>query len=173
MTKKSKEPKNVPGEAAVVKTASTEAAEAIDECTLVQQELANVKEQLLRLAAEYDNFRKRTGREREDVYASAYAEAVLNFLPVADNLERATSNVDSLESLGEGLALITKQFYAACEKLGVSEIPTDAGFDPSMHEAVMHVEDEGFPQNSVAEVLAKGYIVRGKVIRPAMVKVAN
>jgi len=171
MTKKSKEPKDLQPDAEAVAAAAVE--EVVAEENPVEKELANVKEQMLRLAAEYDNFRKRTGREREDVYAAAYVDAVLNFLPVADNLERATLNADSLEALSEGLSLITKQFLSACEKLGVSEIPTADGFDPLLHEAVMHVEDEALPQNSVAEVLLKGYTVRGKVIRPAMVKVAN
>lgn len=134
-------------------------------------EAANDK--YLRMIAEYDNFRKRSAKEREDCYAGAYSDAVSAVLPVLDNLERAAQYSDA-EAVAKGLELTLKSFVETFDKLGVKEIEA-AGqkFDPEKHCAVMHIEDEAYGENEIVEVLQKGYTKGDKVIRYAMVKVAN
>ena len=132
-------------------------------------------EKYLRVVAEYDNFRKRSKAERESVYADACADVIGALLPVYDNIERAAAFADAdAEKLAEGVRLTAKSFADALEKLGVTEIEA-AGqpFDPKLHNAVMHVEDEAFGENTVAEVFQAGFQLGEKVIRFAMVKVAN
>ena len=133
------------------------------------------KDLFLRTAAEYDNFRKRTEREKASVYADATAAAVLEFLPVADNLERALEQKDcSAEDLRKGVEMVQRQMNSALEKLGVEEMGAEGDvFDPSLHNAVAHVEDENAAENSVTKVFQKGYKIGDKVIRHAMVQVAN
>ena len=128
----------------------------------------------LRLAAEYDNYRKRTAKEKESTYADAKLDTVKPFLEVLDNLDRGLAQFEEGDPHRQGMELICKQFRAVLEKLGVTEIDA-AGqpFDPEKHNAVMHVEDEAFGENTVAEVFQKGYQLGDKVIRFAMVKVAN
>ncbi len=128
----------------------------------------------LRLAAEYDNYRKRTAKEKESTYADAKLDTVKPFLEVLDNLDRGLAQFEEGDPHRQGMELICKQFRAVLEKLGVTEIEA-AGqpFDPEKHNAVMHVEDEAFGENTVAEVFQKGYQLGDKVIRFAMVKVAN
>lgn len=128
----------------------------------------------LRLAAEYDNYRKRTTKEKEGIYADAKLDTVKPFLDVADNLDRAVAQFEEGDPHRQGMELICKQFAAVLEKLGVTEIEA-AGqkFDPTIHNAVMHVEDESFGENEVVEVFQKGFKLNDKVIRFAMVKVAN
>ena len=132
------------------------------------------KEKYLRLAAEYDNFRKRTQKEKESLYADIKADTLLKFLPVYDNLERALKQETADEAYRKGVEMIMTQFCATMEKLGVAEIPAlGEKFDPELHNAVMHIEDEAFGENEVAEVFQKGFKLNDKVIRFAMVKVAN
>ena len=128
----------------------------------------------LRLAAEYDNYRKRTAKEKENTYADARLDTVKPFLEVLDNLDRGLAQFEEGDPHRQGMELICKQFRAVLEKLGVTEIEA-AGqpFDPEKHNAVMHVEDENLGENIVAEVFQKGYQLGEKVIRFAMVKVAN
>ncbi|MEI6131768.1 MAG: nucleotide exchange factor GrpE [Bacillota bacterium] len=129
----------------------------------------------LRTAAEFDNFRKRTTKEKENVYSDSIAEMVAVMLPVLDNFERALSTeVGSEEAVGfkAGMEMIFKQMNETFQKLGVKEIET-VTFDPNLHEAVMHVEDENFGVQAVVEVFQKGYVLKDKVIRHSMVKVAN
>ena len=132
------------------------------------------KEKYLRLAAEYDNFRKRSQKERESLYNDIKADTLLKFLPVYDNLERALKQATADEAYRKGVEMIMTQFTTTMEKLGVTEIEA-AGqkFDPTIHNAVMHVEDESFGENEVVEVFQKGFKLNDKVIRFAMVKVAN
>ena len=128
----------------------------------------------LRLAAEYDNYRKRTAKEKESIYADAKLDTVKPFLDVADNLDRAVSQFEEGDPHRQGMELICKQFAAVLEKLGVTEIPSPGQtFDPEKHNAVMHIDDENFGENTVAEVFQKGYQLGDKVVRFAMVKVAN
>ncbi len=136
-----------------------------------EEELAGQNEKYLRVLAEYDNFRKRSRAEHESAYSDAYADAINALLPVLDNIERAASFEDGAKVL-EGVKMTVKAFADALEKLGVTEIET-ASFDPRFHNAVMHVEDESLGEGTIVEVFQKGYKKGDKVIRHAMVKVAN
>ena len=141
----------------------------------LQKELGRQKDLLLRTAAEYENFRKRTEKEKRAIYADATAEAVKAILPIADSLEYAVKAEDGATAeYQKGLELIQSQFNAALEKLGVSPVG-EAGeeFNPELHNAVAHVEDESIAENTIVEVFQKGYMLKEKVIRHAMVKVAN
>lgn len=130
-------------------------------------------EKYLRVVAEYDNFRKRSKAEREGVYADACADVIGALLPVYDNIERAAAYTDAdAEKLVEGIRLTVKSFDEALKKLGVTEIEAKT-FDPSLHNAVMHVEDETKGDGEIVEVFQKGYKKGDKVIRYAMVKSAN
>ena len=138
-----------------------------------EAELARVNDLLLRTTAEYDNYRKRTAREKTELYTSVAADTVAKLLPVLDSIEAAlaSENADA-EKLRSGVELIAKQCAKALADAGVEEIETEV-FDPKLHDAVMHVEDESLPENSVAQVFRKGYRLGETVIRPATVKVAN
>ena len=138
-------------------------------------ELAVAKEQYLRLAAEFDNYKKRTEREKTQIYADAYAKVVGEFLPVLDNLERALSiEGEDFDGLYKGVELVLKQTLETFAKMDVEEIEAKGqAFDPELHNAVMHGEDESLPENTIAEVLQKGYKMGDKVIRYATVKVVN
>jgi len=129
------------------------------------------EDKYMRMMAEYDNFRKRSAKEREGAYADAYADCIANILPILDNLERA-SHSNNLEAVKKGLEMTAKAFDDALSKMGITEIETKT-FDPNLHNAVMHVEDEELGENIVAEQFVKGYIMKEKVIRHSMVKVAN
>ena len=132
------------------------------------------KEKYLRLCAEYDNFRKRSQKEREGLYADIKADTLLKFLPVYDNLERALATPTADEAYRKGVEMTMVQFNQTLEKLGITEIEAlGKPFDPNVHNAVMHVEDESFGENEVVEVFQKGFRLNDKVIRFAMVKVAN
>ena len=139
-------------------------------------ELAEANDKYMRVCAEYDNFRKRSAKEREGVYSDAYVDALTQILPILDNLERAAqySGDDSDHPLAKGLELTLKSFSEVMEKMGVKEIEAlGQKFDPNVHNAVMHVEDESFGENEIVEVFMKGYIRGDKVLRYSMVKVAN
>ena len=125
------------------------------------------------MAAEYDNYRKRTQKEREAAYTDAAADVIKEILPVIDTLERAAQFGDG-DKLSEGVNMTLKMFEEVLAKLGVEEIKAKGEqFDPELHNAVMHGEDENFGENTVAEVFQKGYKKGDKVIRYAMVKVVN
>jgi molecular chaperone GrpE len=144
-----------------------------DEVKKLTNEVEALKERLLRQTAEYDNFRKRTAKEKEGIYTDACADVIKELLPVADNLERAMAAEGSFEDLKKGIEMTMKGLDSAFEKLGVEEIDASGQFDPNMHQAVMHIEDENFEKNVVAEVFMKGYKRGDKVIRHSVVKVAN
>lgn len=139
----------------------------------LQEELDSTKDTLLRLRAEYDNYRKRTTKEKEGIYSDAYVDVIKEILPVIDNLERAIAADGSLEDLKKGVEMTMKGCQDAFSKLGVEEIDATGEFDPNFHNAVMHIEDENFDKNVVAEVFQKGYKKDDKIIRHTMVKVAN
>lgn len=152
-----------------------ELAEAKKELEATAAALAEEKDKYLRMLAEYDNFRRRTAKEKESVYADATADAILTMLPVLDNLERAaaaTPNGEQESAFAQGVALTLKSAMDAFAKLGVEPIET-ATFDPNLHNAVMHVEDDTLPEGAIVEVYQKGYKKGDHVIRYAMVKVAN
>ena len=140
----------------------------------VQDALLQEQNKFLRLAAEYDNYRKRTAKEKESIWADAKASVVASFLPVYDNLERALKQDTADEAYKKGVEMTMTQLKDVLSKLGVTEIDA-AGqpFDPKLHNAVMHVEDENLGENTVAEVFQAGFQLGEKVIRFAMVKVAN
>lgn len=141
--------------------------------TELEAAVAERDDKYLRLAAEYDNFRRRSAKERENVYSDAYADAINALLPVLDNLGRAVGCEDP-KALAEGLALILKSFDEGLAKLGIEEIKAlGETFDPERHYAVMHVDDDNYGENEIVEVLQKGYFKGDKVIRYAVVKVAN
>lgn len=136
--------------------------------------VADVNDKYLRLAAEYDNYRKRTAKEKESIYGDAKADTIKPLLAVYDNLERGIAQYDEADVHRQGLELILRQFVEILTKLGVTEIEAlGAPFDPERHNAVMHVEDEALGENTVAEVFQKGFMLGEKVLRFAMVKVAN
>ena len=142
----------------------------------LESKLADANDKYLRLCAEYDNFRKRTAKEREGIYTDAYCDALEQILPVLDNLDRAAQygEADKESPMAKGLELTLKSFVDTLEKMGVKEIEAlGAQFDPNLHNAVMHVEDESLGENVVAEVFMKGYAKGEKVLRHSMVKVAN
>ena len=154
----------------IAESADAEAAKKLKE------ELENYKERLLRTVAEYDNFRKRTEKEKLQTYSNATARAVLEMLPVADSLELAEKSAEgSSEEYKKGLKMVKTQFSEALKKLGVEpfgEIGED--FNPDLHNAVSHIDDkENDKENVISEVFQKGYKLQDKVIRHAMVQVAN
>lgn len=144
-----------------------------EELATAKKEAEELNERYLRMLAEYDNFRKRSAKEREGIYADAYTDALISILPVLDNLERADACKES-DALAKGLELTLKSFRDTLAKMGVEEIEAEGKpFDPNFHNAVMHVEDESFGESEIVEVLMKGYKRGDKVIRYSMVKVAN
>lgn len=140
-------------------------------------ELAAANDKYARLYAEFDNYKKRTQKEKDGIYSDAYGDAICQMLPIIDNFERALQfrgEQDADDNMARGLELIYKSFTESLAKMGVCEIAAlGEKFDPERHNAVMHVEDESFGENEVVEVLMKGYARGDKVLRYAMVKVAN
>ena len=137
-------------------------------------ELEAKNDLLFRTAAEFDNFKKRTEKEKLSVSEYAKAGLIKQLLPILDNIDRAQLSEKGSEDYIKGIEMIVKQFVGAAANLGIEEI-AKAGdvFNPQLHEAVMHIEDENFAENTIVEVLQKGYKIGSTVIRPAMVKVAN
>ena len=135
---------------------------------------AETNEKYLRLAAEYDNYRKRTTKEKETLYSDARIDTVKAFLSVYDNLERGVQQFTEGDPHRQGMEMILKQFVETLSKMGVTEIQAEGQpFDPDRHNAVMHTEDETLGENVVTEVFQKGFMLGDKVLRFAMVKVAN
>ena len=140
----------------------------------MKSNLAEQEDKFLRLAAEYDNYRKRSQKEKESAWADARAETVLAFLPVYDNLERALKQETADDAYKKGVEMTMTGLKEILSKQGVEEIPAlGETFDPNLHNAVMHVEDEDAGENTIVEVFQTGFQSGGKVIRFAMVKVAN
>ena len=140
----------------------------------LESEKAALNDKFLRLAAEYENFRRRSQKEKEALYGDIKADTVTKFLPVYDNLERALRQGTEDEAYRRGVEMIMNQFCSTLEKLGVTPIEClGEKFDPALHNAVMHVDDEEKGENEIVEVFQKGFKLGDKVIRFAMVKVAN
>ena len=137
--------------------------------------LAAEQDKYLRLAAEYDNYRKRTAKEKENLYADAKIDTIKALLGVYDNLERGLAQYGDEESPHrKGLEMVFNQFKESLKKLGVETMDAvGKPFDPEKHNAVMHIEDESYGENTVAEVLQQGFTLGDKVLRFAIVKVAN
>ena len=188
MSKKDKEKASVsqqettqaPQEEAVSQAGTAEAPDsaeltaALESAEKAMAALKEKEDQFLRLAAEYDNYRRRSQKEKESVWNDAKSETVLAFLPVYDNLERALKQETADEAFKKGVEMTMNQLREVLKKLGVEEIPAlGETFDPNVHNAVMHVEDESAGENTVVEVFQTGFKSGDKVVRFAMVKVAN
>ena len=151
-----------------------ETAEEISEEDKLKAELAESKDKYLRLMAEYDNFRKRSAKERLELSAAVKGDTVADILPVLDNFERALNTETEDEAYKQGIEMIFKQFTDALTKLGIEPIdPVGEVFDPNIANAVNQIEDPELGENVVAQVFQKGYRIGDKVIRYAMVVVAN
>ena len=162
------------------KQAEPEAGEAaetdplLEELETLKKKLSEQEDKFLRLAAEYDNYRKRTAKEKEALWADVKADTAAAFLPVYDNLERALKQETADEAYKKGVEMTMNQLREVLSKLGLTEIDAlGKPFDPNLHNAVMHVEDESLGENTVAEVFQAGFMLGEKVIRFSMVKVAN
>ena len=136
-----------------------------------EKKCAETNDKYLRIMAEYDNFRKRTAKERDFIYSEAYSDAIKQLLPVIDNIERSVTFASD-EETKKGLNMIITQMTEALNKMRVTVIETKE-FDPNVHNAVMHVDDEAYGEGEIVEVFQKGYKYKDKIIRYAMVKVAN
>ena len=149
--------------------------EQVEQMELAAKQLESVKDQFTRLTAEYDNYRKRTTKEKDGIYQDAKADTIKAFLAVYDNLERAAATEGDEDSPHKkGLLMIFQQVKDILTKLGVTEIEAKGqSFDPERMEAVMHIDDENFGENEVAQVFQAGFMLGDKVIRHAIVQVAN
>ncbi|OUN12680.1 nucleotide exchange factor GrpE [Flavonifractor sp. An9] len=179
MSKKEKQPEEVTPEEQTAQAAAPEAAEEapnplLEELEALKQNLTDQEDKFLRLAAEYDNYRRRSQKEKESAWADSKAETAAAFLPVYDNLERALKQDTADEAYKKGVEMTMTQLKEVLSKLGIQEIPAlGETFDPNLHNAVMHVEDENAGENTIVEVFQAGFRTEEKVIRFSMVKVAN
>jgi len=171
MAKKAKENKIHAKEKEIKESAEESIVEAVPEVDKYEE----LMDKYLRALAEFDNFKKRTEKEKSGMYQNGACDAVITLLPVLDNFERALNSVDDKESsFYKGTEMIFKQFLEALTKLGVESIDSKGQlFDHNLHFAVAHIEDENLGENVVAEEMLKGYKLKDKVIRHSMVKVAN
>ena len=171
-TEQKDEKKCKKGKKADTVTFTVEEAEKLEQ---LAKDMESLKDQHLRLAAEYDNYRKRTAKEKEQIYSDAKIATVKEFLAVYDNLERAVAQEGDDDSPHKkGMEMIFHQFEEILTKMGVEKIDAvGQPFDPEKHSAVMHIEDENLGENTVAEVFQQGFTLSGKVLRFAVVKVAN
>ncbi len=148
--------------------------EEMEKLESLAQMVAESNDKYLRLAAEYDNYRKRTAKEKENLYGDAKADTIKPFLDVYDNLLRGAAGLSEDDPHKQGMEMIAKQFLAVLEKLGVTPIEAlGQPFDVNLHNAVMHIDDETVAENTVVEVFQQGFMLGDKVLRFAMVKVAN
>ena len=151
----------------------TKIDELTEEIEALKAEIAEKDDKYLRMAAEYDNFRRRSREEKEGIWEAAMAETVAELLPIIDNIERAAS-FEGGDKVREGLEMIAKTTGGVFEKLGVEVVgaPGDT-FDPNLHNAVLHIDDESYGEGEIVEVFQKGYKKGKRIIRFAMVKSAN
>lgn len=144
-----------------------------EENKLNSNKLKTVEDKYTNLFNEYDNYRKRTTKEKEGIFNDSCEKILKEFLPVLDNLERAVSVDGTFDELKTGIEMIIKSFTNALEKMDIEEISTEGEFDPNFHNAVMHIEDPNLGKNQIAQVFQKGYKRGEKVLRHSMVQVAN
>ena len=179
MGKKKETENTVPETEQVEETTAAEQVEdTVEEAEAVvdnsAQLLAEEHDKYLRLAAEYDNFRKRSAKEKESAWADSKASTAAAFLPVYDNLERALKAPCSDEAYQKGVEMTMNQLKEVLTKLGIEEIPAlGEKFDPNCHNAVMHVDDDSVEENTIVEVFQTGFKTGDKIVRFSMVKVAN
>jgi molecular chaperone GrpE len=138
----------------------------------LEEDVKAEQEKYLRMLAEYDNFRRRAAAEKDGVYANATTDVLTAILPVVDNLELAMKYATEAEKVVKGVEMTLTRFHEILENLGISEIECET-FDPNLHNAVMHIEDENYGEGQIVDVLQKGYKKGDKIIRYAMVRVAN
>lgn len=171
------QPKEVTEEYRPEETAETFTVtrEQMEKMEKLAGQLATLNDQHLRLVAEYDNYRKRTTKEKETIYQDAKLDTIAKFLDIYDNLERAVTQAGDDDNVHKkGMEMIFHQLQGILEKLGVTVIdPAGQPFDPARHNAVMHVDDENLGENIVAQVFQKGFLLGDRVIRFATVQVAN
>ena len=153
----------------------SEKEEVVSSEEKLKAELKDCKDKMLRIAAEYENYRKRSEKENEAIYSDAISFAVLGILPVADSLEAALNSLQGQpEESRKGIELIKSQFTKALEVLDVKAFgEVGDKFDPSIHSAVSHIEDDSEKENEIAKVFQKGYKSKNRIIRHAMVQVIN
>lgn len=163
-------------------TGETEAAETftltreqMEQMEVLAGQMAELNDRHLRLLAEYDNYRKRTQKEKEGTYQEAKIDTIVKFLEIYDNLERAANQEGDEDNVHKkGMVMIFHQFQGVLEKLGITEIdPMGEAFDPERHNAVLHIEDENLGESVVSQVFQKGFLLGNRVIRFATVQVAN
>jgi molecular chaperone GrpE len=179
--KASAEAEEPKAEAEEAKAAEADDEDEDDELEPDSSEAASdLEARYMSLYAEYDNYRKRTQKEKENLYADAIASVTKEFLAIIDNLDRSLegakkSDESSLEKVIQGMELVGRQAKDTLAKIGVEEIPTERGtkFDPNLHDAMMHIDDEELGEQEIAMVFAKGYKYKDRVIRHAQVQVAN
>lgn len=153
---------------------ATEAPKELTECEKIEAELKTQKENYLRLAAEYDNYRKRTQQEKLSIYADATAKAIEELLPMSDSINAALASTPEDNPQRQGIELIGNQFAKCLEKLGVESFgEVGEAFDPQLHNAVARTENPDLGENAIAMVFQKGFKIGDKIIRAAMVQVAN
>lgn len=177
MNKKEKKEKELAQEEVEVKeTETTENAQAETEAeNPLQKQLDETNDRLLRLTAEYSNFKRRSEKEKQDAYVYAKAQTIKELLPVIDNLERALANESTdFDAMKKGVEMTFNSLMASLAKMDI-EVYGEAGdiFDPNLHNAVMHIEDENYKDGEIVDVFQKGYKIGDKIVRPAMVKSAN
>ena len=163
------------GEKKTCKKASKKDAEKalLEEIEALKEQIKEKDDKHLRMAAEYDNFRRRSREEKDATYEVSLSETVAEFLPMIDNLERAAL-YDDAQKVKEGLVMIAKSVESVFSKLGVEEVgKVGEKFDPNLHNAVMHIDDDAYGEGEIVEVFQKGYKKGGRIIRFAMVKTAN
>lgn len=152
----------------------TEVEALREELETLQKAKDELYDKYLRTLAEYDNFRKRSQREKDAIYGDATIDTVKKLLPVLDNFERALNYECKDEEFKKGIALIQNTLIEVFDNLGIKEIPAvDEQFDPNLHEAVMHIDNPAYGENVVTDVYRKGYMLGDKVVRHTMVTVAN
>ncbi|HMJ15342.1 MAG TPA: nucleotide exchange factor GrpE [Polyangiaceae bacterium] len=174
---KENEPSATDGNGQATSEPEGEQPEEKDPLEAAQQEIAKTRDQLLRTAADFDNYRKRARREAQDLERRAREDMLRDMLPVFDNLERAAQHAGSakdVQSLADGISMVMRQFVDTLGKLGVERLATvGQAFDPSVHEAIQQLETDEYPPGSVASEVQAGYRMGDRLIRPAMVVVAK
>ena len=144
-----------------------------EDSKLLHNQLDTFKDRLARTSAEYENYRKRSIKEKEAIYTDACTDVLKELFPVLDNLENALKTDANFEDLKKGIEITIKQYQIGLEKLQVEEVKSEGEFNPNFHNAVQHIEDDEIGKNQIVEVFQKGYKRDDKILRYSMVKVAN
>jgi molecular chaperone GrpE len=160
---------------AAIEKETLENAELNEELQKKIQELENMEDSYKRLVAEFDNFKKRTVKEKEAIYTDSVCDVITEILPILDNLDRALESFEDKENeYYKGVELVKRQTSEIFQKIGIEEVEAvGKTFDPALHNAIMHIEDENLSENTISMEFQKGYKYKDKVIRYSMVQVAN